>query len=268
VKLNFEADFPVVHLQSTVTATFGPPRFGDANQMQQQQQQQIKGKVENVVAGVSGVISSIVHQYDRQVQLQNQIFEKYVYWHNSSFTDEKIWEDEEGCRSFTLVSGNDLFAGLCDKTTARVASIDSCCRRCNDLTKIAKKQNGSGLGCFGFAFSEGVCYFKSCGTQSENNAKIRNLMDSYATFQHLKEMVDSNNGSADTVQAWDENLRVSLAAVDKTNKFLARVPFDGRTNRFRGFVRSAQHTLDVHSYINFLNIDNRKLKSAFDKTRI
>jgi len=268
-KINFEADFPLVHLQSTVTATFGPPRwFGDANQMQQLQ---IKERAENVVAGVSGVTSSIVHQYDRHVGLQTQIFEKYVYWRNSSFSDENIWAEEEGCSSYTLVSGNDLFAGMCDKTAARVASIDSCCRRCNDLTKNAKKQNGTGLGCFGFAFSEGVCYFKSCVTEFQNNAKIRSLMDSYASFQRLKEMVDSNsnNTSADTtVQAWDENLRVALAPVDKNNKFLARLPFDARTNRFRGFVRSAQYTLDVHSYITFLNIDNRKLKSAFDKTRI
>lgn len=237
VKINYEADFPLVHLQSTVTATLGSPE----KYQHERRQEHIEGKHKKerlVMAGISGITSSIVHQYDRHYQFQKYIYGQYVYWNNVT-SDVDLWKKETSCNNYSLVVGKDVFMGICDIKSSRVISIDGCCRQCNQM----KHTNA---GCIGFAFSEGVCYYKSC-QESDKPIAMENIVN-YRTFLRLNAMVASNSS---VVKLLDESKRVTLGNVDKDGKYIKHLQLDWKTKRYKGFVQSIEDTLDVNIYIGF-----------------
>ena len=54
---------------------------------------------------------TVVHQYDRNEILQKRLFEKYVYWINTSDPLNE-WRLTKECESFNIVAKKELFKGL------------------------------------------------------------------------------------------------------------------------------------------------------------
>ena len=61
----------------------------------------------------NGVVAAIIHQTDRDQQIQKSLFERYVYWTDTN-NPMNEWEATESCSNFTIVKGEDLFKGVLD----------------------------------------------------------------------------------------------------------------------------------------------------------
>ena len=118
--------------------------------------------------------SLVVHQYDRNPELQQYLFEKYVTWMNVNDLKGE-WESDENCRAYQYEMDKDLYKGKvleclrfiidvvfsncfaivlgkCDlKMRGGATSAVSCCKYCNEAPE-----------CSAFTYSSGVCFLKSC----------------------------------------------------------------------------------------------------------
>jgi len=95
----------------------------------------------------------IVHQYDRNHDLQNFYISKYVDWDMQK-------DAEEECKDFQIFKSIDLFNKRCDSTMTGGISIETCCKECRAMSD-----------CQGFAHDGQRCWHKSMGAHCEN--KIR-----------------------------------------------------------------------------------------------
>ena len=78
---------------------------------------------------------------------------RYVTWVDIT-SPQSAWNEEEACGIYEKVEGIDMFQGICDAGSFRSMLASSCCALCDSRKGTAP--------CNAFAFSEGVCYFKSC----------------------------------------------------------------------------------------------------------
>jgi hypothetical protein len=103
-----------------------------------------------VVGAQTDTKYAVIHQFDRISSLTLELARKYVYW-KSYDNVVTMWRNEPRCAKYNTFIGDDLFKGQCDVGSARVFTAEQCCGLCNELSK-----------CTGFAFSDSVCYYKSC----------------------------------------------------------------------------------------------------------
>ena len=103
------------------------------------------------VSNKAGKQVAIVHQYDRNAELQQRLFKKFVYWVD---TDNPVaeWNFEPACTAFGYKDNFDQFKGVCDmKMQGGATSAASCCKYCSNLS-----------GCKGFTYYSAKCFLKSC----------------------------------------------------------------------------------------------------------
>lgn len=113
----------------------------------------------DILKSIDGKPYAVVHQYDRWHSLQVALAVKYIYWTNCE-DEETSWNDEEQCSNYTYVTGVDIFAGMCDIGSFRALTSSSCCAACDRKQRIEK--NGLIRQCDAFAYTDGICFFKSC----------------------------------------------------------------------------------------------------------
>lgn len=115
---------------------------------------------------------AVVHQYDRIHEIQAVLLKKYVYWLKFDSTAKEMWDSEQSCQAYHYVPNRDLMAGKCDCGHARAILPVSCCKMCSDRQR-------AGIICSGFAFSDGVCYFKECSKQELHSLSQVQVMNSF-----------------------------------------------------------------------------------------
>lgn len=112
------------------------------------------------VRNLDGKVAAVVHQYDRNEILQKRLFEKYVYWINTSDPLNE-WRLTKECESFNIVAKKELFKGICDiKHIGGATAPSTCCSLCLNSN-----------GCKGFSFAMGSCFLKNC-LPSSNGKQI------------------------------------------------------------------------------------------------
>ena len=113
---------------------------------------------------------SVVHQYDRELPLQQYLFSKYVDWVNTADPIEEFKQDPE-CKKYGYKLNVDLFKGICDLSMAGGAtSPSSCCSKCSNVKGSYPLTNSLThslthaflIGCKGFTFYGNVCFLKTC----------------------------------------------------------------------------------------------------------
>lgn len=108
---------------------------------------------------------SIVHQYDRNIEMQLALGRRYVDWVDWN-NPEKEWKEMSSCNHhFDLpLNHADLFRGVCDSGSARAMTPATCCDLCRNRGKNFDSETGNQnkKDCTGFTFVNGVCYFKDC----------------------------------------------------------------------------------------------------------
>mmetsp|Transcript_21615 Transcript_21615/g.30983 ORF Transcript_21615/g.30983 Transcript_21615/m.30983 type:complete len:498 (+) Transcript_21615:3-1496(+) len=106
-----------------------------------------------VVYNKAGEKVAVVHQYDRNSDLQKYLFEKYVDWMDTSDLQSE-WDLEPSCTEFQYKQDLDMFKGMCDlKTVGGATSAVTCCSSCEAVEE-----------CKAFTFASGLCYLKSCSS--------------------------------------------------------------------------------------------------------
>lgn len=104
-------------------------------------------------------IISIVHQYDRDKELQRRYSKLFIDWINIDDPLEEFILDQDCNGIYDYKLDVDMFKAKCDLSSYRAISLASCCTVCNQRK-----------GCTAFTFtSDGICFFKKC-TRSELNA--------------------------------------------------------------------------------------------------
>lgn len=58
----------------------------------------------------------MVHQYDRNPELQKYLFERFVDWMDTSDLQSE-WDSEPSCAGFLYKKDLDMFKGMCDLKT-------------------------------------------------------------------------------------------------------------------------------------------------------
>ena len=107
------------------------------------------------VRNEAGERVAVVHQYDRNAVLQKNLFRRFVYWTNTDDLSEE-WKLEKACSSFSYVMDKDLLKGNCDlSASGGAASASTCCKICKDTSA-----------CKSFVYYSGMCFLKSCKTQT------------------------------------------------------------------------------------------------------
>lgn len=119
-------------------------------------------EIGHAVKNLDGHTAAVVHQYDRNDILQKRLFQRYVYWIDTS--DPMVeWKETEHCKNFTIVPNQDLFKGKCDLMNQGGATGPStCCSLC-----LATQA------CRAFSFAMGhTCFFKDCGLSEKERMKL------------------------------------------------------------------------------------------------
>eukprot|EP01031_Cornospumella_fuschlensis_P035751 gene35751-43367_t len=116
-----------------------------------------KGKV--YMSG--GQLYSIVHQYDRHTELQQQLVTRYLTGLVSTNPIEEFTKSPD-CAGYVSVADTDVLKRRCDLSSKRALTFGACCSLCHH-------EKGAAASCTGFAYSGGVCYFKQCSVV-ENQA--------------------------------------------------------------------------------------------------
>eukprot|EP01031_Cornospumella_fuschlensis_P032101 gene32101-38820_t len=116
-----------------------------------------KGKV--YMSG--GQLYSIVHQYDRHTELQQQLVTRYLTGLVSTNPIEEFTKSPD-CAGYVSVADADVLKRRCDLSSKRALTFGACCSLCN-------REMGAAASCTGFAYSGGICYFKQCSVV-ENQA--------------------------------------------------------------------------------------------------
>ena len=107
--------------------------------------------VGNSVKNLDGKLAAVVHQYDRNENLQKRLFERYVHWINTSDPLNE-WRITEECKAFNIVAEEELFKGICDiKHIGGATGPSTCCSLC-----LGEQ------GCKAFSFAIGTCFLKNC----------------------------------------------------------------------------------------------------------
>lgn len=102
----------------------------------------------NNVLNKNGASVAVVHQYDRERDLQSYYFKKYIFW--------PIPTEEEMCSGFKIVKNSELFKKTCDLKVTSGHSPGHCCQTCNRVDR-----------CRAFSFAGSQCFLKSCSTSSQ-----------------------------------------------------------------------------------------------------
>jgi len=117
----------------------------------------LQAKMASIVGAEHAVLNrlghkvAVVHQYDRNPELQKFLFKRYVDWVD---TDNPVaeWNEEPACKSFAYKNNVDLFKARCDlKMAGGATSAASCCSKCEATPS-----------CQAFTYYSSVCFLKSC----------------------------------------------------------------------------------------------------------
>jgi hypothetical protein len=157
ITIHYPDSFPVINLQSSLELYLPSTRDPSTIDMIPPQKGQF----------------AIVHQYDRNNELQLKLAEKYVDWIDwkSPNNIEKEWKQTSECSDyFSYLSDVDMFRGQCDVGVARVMTAASCCAVCVQRGRNFQQKLGldNGVGqqqtkdCTAFTYLGGVCYLKDC----------------------------------------------------------------------------------------------------------
>lgn len=106
---------------------------------------------------------SIVHQYDRDINLQTTYSKQFINWIDFNKPFEEFDIDPTCANDYKYLSGVDLFKGKCDLNSYRAITFASCCAVCTNHKKS----------CTAFTFVDGICFFKKCSI-SEINSLVTN----------------------------------------------------------------------------------------------
>jgi hypothetical protein len=115
----------------------------------------------------------MVHQYDRHFELQKSLAKRYIFW-DTEQTVESIANDNY-CSKYHMIPKRDVLRGVCDSGMQRVISSRVCCNLCDQRRKSNPR------GCDAFAFSEGSCYFKTCGL-----AFLNERLENFTLFRKIR----------------------------------------------------------------------------------
>jgi hypothetical protein len=101
-----------------------------------------------IVRNRKGQVVPVVHQYDRDEKLMNDLFKKYVYWDMATQSD-----GEGSCDGFNLKDNTEAFKGRCDLShdADEGDGVEGCCRICK-----------SKHACRGFTHMRKGCWLKTC----------------------------------------------------------------------------------------------------------
>ena len=115
--------------------------------------------VGNSVKNLDGKLAAVVHQYDRNENLQKRLFERYVYWLDTSDPLNE-WRITEECKEFNIVAEKELFRGICDiKHIGGATGPSTCCSLC-----LGEQD------CKAFSFAIGTCFLKNCLPKQDRKA--------------------------------------------------------------------------------------------------
>lgn len=145
--IHSETSFPVTHLQSSLT----PPEVDYSSPP-------------NVRISGAFTPMAVVHQFDRIHSLQLSLAQYFIKWVDVT-NASALWEEEPACRRYKRVEKVDILQGKCDFGSFRAMSDEECCAKCDERLV-------NGRACNAFAFSDGVCYFKSCEPFELEQAQI------------------------------------------------------------------------------------------------
>jgi len=163
VSVKYPDMFPIVNMQAAVDIT---PLPDDPS---------------TVVMIGEGKPFAVVHQYDRNFDLQLALGKQYVDWIDWKHPISE-WKQMETCNYFDTVEGIDLLRGKCDAGSTRAMTAASCCTACVNRGSRFDKLTGNinKKDCTGFTYVNGVCYFKDCSIHDiEQNVKnYKNLAES------------------------------------------------------------------------------------------
>lgn len=148
IQILYPEDFPVVNMQSGKEMTIIS------------QESEASGPVRRVFMrhpqqSNSNEAFAIVHQFDRDNDLQASLAKEYIDWINWGDTKSE-WDANPACATMVYVDQADLFKAMCDIGAARAISAATCCEACSRKTAESGKQ------CTGFTYYGGVCYLKNC----------------------------------------------------------------------------------------------------------
>lgn len=150
VQILYPEEFPVVNMQSGKEQTIIGSEPG------------INGDIKRVYMTRRFIKDSseresfaVVHQFDRDNDLQASLAHEYIDWINWGNTKSE-WSATPACAKMSYVDQADLFKAMCDIGAARAISAATCCEAC------ARKTLESGKRCTGFTYYGGVCYLKNC----------------------------------------------------------------------------------------------------------
>lgn len=119
---------------------------------------------------------AVVHQYDRNMQYQKILIDKFVRWVNLSDPIQE-WKASPHCARFEYIQEVDMLRAKCDLRSQRAMTLATCCELCNkfnrrpDEISVQNNYNQDSV-CTGFTFTESVCYFKQCSKAEVKKAFI------------------------------------------------------------------------------------------------
>jgi hypothetical protein len=127
-------------------------------------QNQAAGQVANLQAGVmtvggdfvvrnkQGQAVPVVHQYDRDEKLMNELFRQFVDW---DMHVEKVGEG--ACAGYTIKENIEAFKGRCDLSQdGTEGGWEGCCQMCTEKPS-----------CKGFTYLRKSCWLKTCNNVDE-----------------------------------------------------------------------------------------------------
>ena len=115
---------------------------------------------------------AIVHQYDRNYDLQLSLAKRYISWIDFD-NPVNEWKTTPTCNNYGVVFGVDLLRGKCDLTSQRVLTAASCCEICSQNNG----KDGTTLPCTSFTYSSGTCYMKTCAYETEIAPIVKLVQD-------------------------------------------------------------------------------------------
>ena len=131
----------LVHTNSIPNMKVVDQRRGLVMNMQAKRAQVINDKGTYSVRNSYDKVVSVVHQYDRELPLQQYLFGKYVDWVNTADPVEEFKQSSE-CKKYGYKLDVDMFKGVCDLSMAGGAtSPSSCCSKCNNVEGLSFTQS-------------------------------------------------------------------------------------------------------------------------------
>lgn len=149
VQVLYPEDFPVVNMQSGREQTVVADERGPSGTVKRVYMKRRLASNPNEHEAFA-----VVHQFDRDNDLQASLAHEFIDWIDWSDTKSE-WGATAACAKMSFVDQADLFRAMCDIGAARAISAATCCEAC-------ARKSQEGKQCTGFTYLGGVCYLKNC----------------------------------------------------------------------------------------------------------